>query len=62
MLETDVSLAGWGCTLKVFEDSEWTTHCTSARWKEGELQIQVQCEAEALHQALLTFLPLLQGK
>eukprot|EP00961_Rhodomonas_salina_P075160 1008976-Rhodomonas_salina.2 len=64
MLETDASVHGWGCTLnlKILEGSTWVTHLTSVRWKQGEPSIQVQCEAEALHQALLTFLPLLQGK
>eukprot|EP00961_Rhodomonas_salina_P137578 1850799-Rhodomonas_salina.1 len=61
-LETDASLNGWGCTLRVLVDGHWQTHVTSVRWKPGEPRIQVQCEAEALHQALLTFLPLLRGK
>ena len=31
-------------------------------WRSDDQQVQVQCEGEALHQALLTFLELLQGK
>eukprot|EP00961_Rhodomonas_salina_P121040 1629059-Rhodomonas_salina.2 len=40
MLETDASVYGWGCTLKVLEGSEWVTYRTSVLWKAGEPAIQ----------------------
>eukprot|EP00961_Rhodomonas_salina_P058533 786513-Rhodomonas_salina.1 len=36
VLETDASVHGWGCTLKVLEGAVWVTHRTSVRWKPGE--------------------------
>jgi hypothetical protein len=60
-METDASLDGWGCTLRVNHAGTWTDHHTSVSWAPGQPVTQVQCEGEALHQALLTFLPLVRG-
>ena len=54
-LETDASIYGWGCIVKYLVNDEWCEQRTSIAWEPGQPSIQVHCEAEALHQALLTF-------
>jgi hypothetical protein len=62
-IETDASLAGWGAQLRLYDPrtSAWTNHSTSVPWTVNDPATQVHCEAEALHQVLLTYLPLLQN-
>jgi len=60
-METDASLHGWGCIVRFLVDGVWTERRTSVAWPPTQPRIQVQCEAEALHQALLTFLDLVAG-
>jgi hypothetical protein len=61
-METDASIHGWGCTARFYSDGVWHERKTSVEWTTHQPTMQVQCEGEALHQALLTFLPLLQGR
>eukprot|EP00961_Rhodomonas_salina_P072086 967806-Rhodomonas_salina.1 len=58
-LETDASIHGWGCILRVRVGDAWEEHSTSVIWDGAGQTLQVCCEAEALHQAILTFAPLL---
>jgi hypothetical protein len=60
-METDASLDGWGCRLRHHSHGSWHEHRTSVPWMGHHPAVQVQCEAEALHQALLTFLNLVRG-
>jgi hypothetical protein len=61
-LETDASLNGWGCTLRLLHNGLWEQQTTSVAWAGDGPTIQVQCEAEALAQALALFAPQLQGR
>jgi len=61
-IETDASLAGFGAIVRIRTSDGWEQHTTSVPWRTGDPQIQVQCEGEALHQVLRSFLPQLQGK
>jgi hypothetical protein len=60
-METDASLDGWGCLLRHHSQGSWREHRTSVPWLGHQPAVQVQCEAEALHQALLTFLGTVRG-
>jgi hypothetical protein len=60
-METDASRHGWGCIIRYQLDGIWGERRTAVPWPPGQSTIQVHCEAEALHQALLTFLPIVQG-
>jgi len=54
-METDASVKGWGCIIRYLIDGSWSERRTSVLWLPGQPSVQVHCEAEALHQALLTF-------
>ena len=60
-METDASTSGWGCIIRYLVDDTWAQQQTSVVWASNEPTVQVQCEAEALHQALLTFIHIVQG-
>jgi hypothetical protein len=62
ILETDASFQGWGATLWHYTDDRWQKTSTSVPWSLNDPLYQVQCEAEALPQALTTFLPILAGR
>lgn len=61
-METDASIYGWGCFIRINMDGVWSERRTSVPWSVDQPLLQVQCEGEALHQALLTFLTAVSGR